>query len=59
VVSLVYYLAKALKAYGLPIHVEIFTGLLIPVILLVVWRTTSAVHRKIRVNQTDKTKESI
>jgi uncharacterized membrane-anchored protein len=57
VVSLVYYLAKALKAYGLPIHVEIFTGLLIPVILLVVWRTTSAVHKKIRVNQTAKNQE--
>lgn len=56
VVSLVYYLAKALKAYGLPIHVEIFTGLLIPVVLLVVWRTTSAVQKK-RVNQTAKTKD--
>lgn len=57
VVSLVYYLAKALKAYGLTIHVEIFTGLLIPVILLVVWRTTSAVHKKIRVTQTAKNQE--
>ena len=44
-VSLVNYLAKALKASGLPIHVEIFTGLLIPVVLLVVWRTTSAVKK--------------
>ena len=56
VVSLVYYLAKALKAYGVPVHVEIFTGLSIPVILLVVWRTTSAVQ-KIHVNQTAKTKD--
>lgn len=56
VVSLVNYLAKALKAYGVPIHVEIFTGLLIPVVLLVVWRTTSAV-RKIRFNKTAKTKD--
>jgi uncharacterized membrane-anchored protein len=50
VVSLVYYLAKALKAYGLPIHIEIFTGTLIPIVLLVVWYTTSAVNKKIRFN---------
>jgi uncharacterized membrane-anchored protein len=50
VVSLIYYLAKALKAYGLPIHIEIFTGALIPIVLLVVWYTTSALNKKIRFN---------
>lgn len=51
VVSLVYYLAKALKAYGLPIHIEIFTGTLVPLVIMVVWLTTSAVHKKIRFNE--------
>lgn len=48
VVSLIYYLAKAIKAYGVPIHVEITTGVLIPLVVLVVWRATRDIHKKLR-----------
>jgi uncharacterized membrane-anchored protein len=48
VVSLLFYLAKAAKAAGLPIHVEITTGALIPLVVWVVWRMTREVHKKLR-----------
>ena len=48
VVSLLSYLAKAAKSAGLPVHVEITTGLLIPVVVWAVWRTTRELHKKLR-----------
>ena len=46
VVSLLLYVAKAGKAAGLPIHPELVTGALIPVVLWAVWRTTRRIHDK-------------
>ena len=46
VINLLLYMAKALKAAGLPIHPELVTGALIPVVLLAVWRTTQRIHYK-------------
>ena len=46
VISLLLYVAKAGKAAGLPIHPELATGLMIPVVLWVVWRTTRRIHDK-------------
>lgn len=46
VVSLLLYVAKAGKAAGLPIHPELVTGALIPVVLWIVWRTTRRIHDK-------------
>jgi len=48
VVSLLSYLAKAAKSAGLPVHVEITTGLLIPVVVWAVWRTTRELHKKLK-----------
>ena len=50
VVSLVLYGAKALKAAGLPIQPEVAAGLVVPVVLWGVWRTTRRIHA--RLNQT-------
>ena len=47
VVSLLFYLAKAGKAAGLPIHVEMTTGALIPLVIWAVWRLTREVHKKL------------
>lgn len=47
VVSLLLYAAKAGKAAGLPIHPEILTGALIPLVLWAVWRTTQRIHAKL------------
>ncbi len=47
VVSLIFYIAKAAKAAGLPIHVEITTGALIPLVVWIVWRMTREVHKKL------------
>lgn len=47
VVSLVLYGAKALKAAGLPIQPEVAAGLVVPVVLWGVWRTTRRIHAKI------------
>ncbi len=46
VVSLLLYLAKAGKAIGLPIQPELLTGLMIPVVVWLVWRTTRRIHDK-------------
>ena len=47
VVSLVLYGAKALKAAGLPIQPEVAAGLVVPVVLWGVWRTTRRIHARI------------
>lgn len=47
VISLLLYVAKGAKAAGLPIHPEIATGALIPVVLWSVWRTTRRIHAKL------------
>lgn len=44
VVSLLLYGSKALKAAGFPVNPEIATGLLVPVVLWWVWRTTRRIH---------------
>ena len=46
VISLLLYIAKAGKAAGLPIHPEMATGLMIPIVLWIVWRTTRRIHDK-------------
>jgi len=46
VVSLILYLTKAGKAAGLLIHPELVTGVMIPIVLLVVWRITRHIQNK-------------
>lgn len=46
VISLLLYVAKAGKAAGLPIHPEMVTGALVPVVLWAVWRATRRIHDK-------------
>ena len=46
VVSLILYLTKAGKAAGLQIHPELVTGVMIPMVLLVVWRITRHIQNK-------------
>ncbi len=46
VISLLLYIAKAGNAAGLPIHPEMAAGLMIPIVLWVVWRTTRRIHDK-------------
>jgi uncharacterized membrane-anchored protein len=48
VVSLLLYGGKALKATGVPVNPEVATGVLIPLVLWAVWRTTRRIHEKIR-----------
>ncbi|CAH1386738.1 DUF3422 family protein [Candidatus Nitrotoga sp. M5] len=47
VVSLLLYAAKAGKAAGLPIHPELITGVMIPLILWAVWYVTRRIHDKV------------
>jgi len=47
VVSLLLYGAKALKLAGLPIQPELAAGLMIPVVLVVVWKTVQRIHDKL------------
>ncbi|MCY7371455.1 MAG: DUF3422 domain-containing protein [Polaromonas sp.] len=47
VISLLLYAGKALKSAGAPIDPEIATGVLIPLVLWVVWRTTRRIHAKL------------
>ena len=47
VISLLLYASKALKAAGAPINAEIATGVLIPLVLWVVWRTTRRIHARL------------
>ena len=47
VISLLLYGAKALKSAGVPINPEMAAGLLVPVVLWSVWRTTKRIHEKL------------
>ena len=47
VVSLLMYGTKALKLAGLPIQPELATGLMIPLVLWVVWKTVQRIHARI------------
>ena len=47
VISLLLYGGKALKAAGAPVNPEIVVGVLIPLVLWAVWRTTRRIHRKL------------
>lgn len=47
VISLLLYVVKAGQAAGLPIHPELVTGMLIPIVLWAVWRTTRRIHDKL------------
>ena len=47
VVSLLLYGAKALKGLGLPLQPELAAGLLVPVVLWGVWRTTKRIHENL------------
>jgi uncharacterized membrane-anchored protein len=47
VVSLLLYATKGLKSAGVPVHPEMATGALIPLVLWVVWRTTRRIHARL------------
>jgi uncharacterized membrane-anchored protein len=47
VISLLLYGGKALKAAGLPINPELAAGVLVPVVVWLVWRTTQRIHAKL------------
>jgi len=47
VISLLLYGGKALKAAGVPINPEMAAGVLVPVVLWAVWRTTQRIHAKL------------
>lgn len=53
VVSLLLYGAKAAKAAGLPINPEIAAGVLIPLVLWAVWRTTQRIHARLHASPHD------
>jgi uncharacterized membrane-anchored protein len=44
-VSLLLYASKALKALGVPLHPEVVTGALIPLVIGVVWTITRRIHK--------------
>ena len=46
VISLLLYVAKAVEVAGLPIHPELATGLMVPIVLWTVWRSTRSIHDK-------------
>jgi len=50
VVSLLLYVAKAMKSAGLPINPEFCAGALMPVVLWMVWRTSRRIHAKVKQN---------
>jgi uncharacterized membrane-anchored protein len=47
VVSLLLYGGKALKGAGVPINPEIAAGVLVPVVVWAVWRTTRRIHARL------------
>ncbi|MFP8781306.1 DUF3422 family protein [Hydrogenophaga sp. RWCD_12] len=47
VISLILYLGKAGKEIGLPIKPELLAGVMIPLVLWSVWRTTKKIHEKL------------
>jgi len=48
VVSLLLYGAKALHAVGMPMDPEVAVGLLVPLVLWLVWRTSRKIHAKLK-----------
>jgi uncharacterized membrane-anchored protein len=46
VISLLLYVTKAGKAAGLPVHPELVTGVMIPIVLLAVWYIIRRIHDK-------------
>jgi uncharacterized membrane-anchored protein len=48
VVSLLFYVGKAVKGLGLPINPEIAAGVSIPIVVWLVWRGTQHIRRAIR-----------
>lgn len=48
IVSLILYVGKAGKEAGLPIKPELLAGVLIPLVVWGVWRTTRKIHEKLR-----------
>ena len=48
VVSLLMYGAKAMHAAGVPIEPEVAVGLLVPLVLWLVWRTSRKIHAKLK-----------
>ena len=48
VVSLLLYGAKALHAAGMPMDPEVAVGLLVPLVLWLVWRTSRKIHAKLK-----------
>jgi uncharacterized membrane-anchored protein len=46
VISLLLYLMRAGKAAGLPVHPELVTGVMIPIVLLAVWYIIRRIHDK-------------
>jgi uncharacterized membrane-anchored protein len=47
VVSLLLYVAKALKAVGMPFHPEVTVGVLVPVVFWGVWKAVQRIHKKL------------
>jgi len=47
VVSLLLYVGKALKGMGVPLNPEMAVGMVIPLVLWAVWRTTKRIHAKL------------
>lgn len=47
VISLLLYFAKGAKAAGLPIQPEMAAGVMVPLVLWVVWRTTRRIHARL------------
>jgi len=48
VVSLLLYGAKALHAAGMPMDPEVAVGLLVPLVLWLVWRSSRKIHAKLK-----------
>lgn len=47
-ISLLLYAAKALKSAGVPIHPELATGAMVPLVLLGVWVATRRIHKRVQ-----------
>jgi len=47
IVSLMSYVAKALKAIGVPVNTDLFVGVSIPVVLLGVWFSVRKVRKRL------------
>jgi uncharacterized membrane-anchored protein len=47
VISLLFYVAKALTAAGMPFQPEVVVGALVPVVFWVVWKAVQRIHEKL------------